>query len=355
MADRLRIAQLAPVAAPVKPDSTRSIEHLVSLLTEELVRRGHEVTLFATGDSQTAATLRSLYPRGYEDDDDLWNWHFHESLQAAAAMEQAHAFDVIHSHAYHHALPFTRLVRTPILHSYHILPNEDIVPAFARLNAHVAALSHYQRSIFRGLDDVAVVYHGIDTDAFPFNPERGDYLFFLGAMTPGKGPVAAIELARTVGMRLVLAGPSDEDEAYFRSEVQPRIDPRTVEYVGPVGVKKRNRLLAGAAALVYPLADPEPFGLVTVEAMACGTPVAALDLGAVPEIVTNGVTGYHAPDAETLAARLPAILALDRQRVRQDAVRRFDYRRMVDDYLAVYRRLVNRSYREAEMIGASEP
>src|SRR5262249_24947450 len=135
----------------------------------------------------------------------------------------------------------------------------------------------------------------------------------------------------------------DEDRAYFRSEVEPRIDGRTVEYVGPVGVKERNRLLAGAAALVYPLADPEPFGLVMIEAMACGTPVAALDLGAVPEIVTNGVTGYSTPDLGTLATRLPAVLALDRRRVRQEAVRRFAYRRMVDDYLAVYQRLVDRS------------
>jgi glycosyltransferase involved in cell wall biosynthesis len=352
MAERLRIAQLAPVAAAVRPDSARSIEQLISLLTEELVRRGHEVTLFATGDSQTSATLCALYERGYSADNNLCHWEFHEALHAAAAFEGAQAFDVIHSHAYHYALPFTRLVRTPILHSYHILPNADIVPAFARLGAHVAALSDYQRQIFRGLNDVTVVYHGIDTNAFPFNPERGAYLFFLGAMTPGKGPVAAIELARSMGMHLVLAGPGDEDRDYFRAEVEPRIDGRTVAYVGPVGVKERNRLLAGAAALVYPLAAPEPFGLVTIEAMACGTPVAALDLGAVPEIVTNGVTGYHAPDAEILGRRLPAVLALDRRRVRREAVRRFDYRRMVDDYLAVYRRIVERSG-EPEVGGGS--
>jgi glycosyltransferase involved in cell wall biosynthesis len=341
MADRLRIAQVAPIAAPVKPDSTRSIELLVSLLTEELVRRGHEVTLFATGDSRTAATLCPVYQHGYEDDDDLWNWQFHEIVHTAAAMEHAQEFDVIHSHVYHHALPFTRLLRTPILHSYHILPNRDIVPTFARLNAHIAALSHYQRQIFQGLDGVAVVHHGIDTDSFPFNPKQGDYLFFLGRMIADKGPAEAIKLARTVGMRLVLAGPCDEDPDYFRSEVEAHIDRRSVEYVGPVGVKDRNRLLAGAAALVYPLADPEPFGLVMIEAMACGTPVAAYDLGAVPEIVTNGVTGYHASDAESLAARFPAVLALDRCQVRQEAVRRFDYRRMVDDYLAVYQRLVH--------------
>jgi glycosyltransferase involved in cell wall biosynthesis len=152
-----------------------------------------------------------------------------------------------------------------------------------------------------------------------------------------------VRLAAWAGLRLVLAGPYDEqDEGYFRAEIAPALGP-SVEYVGRVSVPQRNRLLAGAAALLYPLAAPEPFGLVTVEAMLCGTPVAALGLGAVPEIVENGVTGYHAPDEAALAARLPDVLALDRAEVRRAAAARFDYRRMVDDYLAVYRRLTSRT------------
>ena len=342
MAEVLRIAQLAPIAAAVKPDSTRSIEQLVCLLTEELVRRGHEVTLFASGDSRTSATLQALYPRGYEDDDDLWNWHFHESLNAAAAFERAADFDLIHSHVYHYALPFLHLVRTPVLHTYHILPNPDILTAFVRCQARIAAASAFQRHVLHDVADVAIVPHGIDTDRFSFNRRPGDYLCFLGQLTYGKGPVTAIHVARKAGMRLVLAGPGDEDEDYFRSEVAPLIDGQAIEYVGAVGQAERNRLLSGAAALLYPLADPEPFGLVLIEAMACGTPVAALGLGAVPEIVTDGVTGCCAADAEALVARLPEVLRLDRARVRQEAVERFDYRRMTDDYLAVYRRLVRR-------------
>lgn len=348
MSRQLRIAQVAPIAGPVTSDYTGSIEQLVWRLTEELVHEGHEVTLFATGDSRTSAALHAVYPQGYNDDGDLWDWHFHETMNAAAAFERAHDFDIIHSHAYHFALPFITLVDTPVVHTYHILPDDDIARAFARCSqAHVAAISHYQRRFFPGVADVAVVHHGIDTDAFPFNSERGDYLLFLGRLIPAKGPVEAIQLARRLGMRLVLAGPSDDDEDYFRSEVVPLLDGRQAEYVGAVGLAERNCLLAGAAALLYPLTAPEPFGLVAIEAMACGTPVAALGVGAIPEIVEQGVTGYHTQDLESLATRLPATLALDRARIRQTAVARFDCRRMVDDYVTLYRRLAKGRRRQA--------
>lgn len=339
MGERLRIAQVAPIAAPVTPGSTGSIEQLVWLLTEELVRRGHDVTLFATGDSRTSAALHAAYPRGYEDDEELWDWRFHEGMHVASAFERAREFDVIHSHAYHFALPFVRLTATPVVHSYHVLPDDDVVAAYARYpEAHVVALSRYQREVFRANPDVVVIHHGIDTGAFPFGPKRGEYLVFLGRLMPDKGPVEAVRIARRAGLRLLLAGPC-EDEDYFRSEVAPLLDGREVEYLGPVGPGERNRLLAGAAALLYPIVYPEPFGLVLIEAMACGTPVAAAGLGAVPEIVQDGVTGCLAPDAGGLADRLADVLALDRARVREAAVARFDYRRMVDDYEAVYRRL----------------
>ena len=341
MGDRLRIAQVAPIAVPVTADSTGSIEQLVFLLTEELVRRGHEVTLFATGDSQTSAALRAVYPRGYEEDEALWSWEFHETLHAAAAFERARAFDIIHSHVYHYALPLSRLVETPAVHSYHVLPDDDVVRAYARYpEAHLVAISDYQRRVFTDSPDVAVVHHGIDTESFPFNPARGDYLAFVGRIIPGKGTVEAVHLARQAGVRLVLAGPrDDEDEGYFDSQVAPLIDGRNVTYIGPVDRNERGSFLAGAAALLYPITEPEPFGLVMVEAMACGTPVVAAELGAVPELVDNGVTGYYTQDGEPSTALIPAALALDRARVRQTAVARFDYRRMVSGYEAVYRRL----------------
>src|SRR5262245_35778701 len=210
MSERLRIAQLAPIASPVTPDSTGSIAHLVWLLSEELVRRGHEVTLCATGDSQTSAALHAVYPRGYEHDAELWNWQFHEAMHAASVFERAGDFDIIHSHVYHYALPFARLADTPVVHTYHVLPDPDIARVYARYpEAHVVALSHYHRSLYPDIPNVAVVYHGIDTANFPFGAVQGDYLLFLGRMLPDKGVVEAIRLARQARMRLILAGPQD--------------------------------------------------------------------------------------------------------------------------------------------------
>jgi glycosyltransferase involved in cell wall biosynthesis len=339
MLEPLRIAQIAPMSIAVGPDSAGSIEQIVYLLTEELSRRGHDVTLFATGDSVTSAHLEAIYPRGAESDDELWEWDFHESMHTAAAFEQAESFDLIHSHDYHYALPFTRLVTTPVLHTYHILPAPDVVRAYARYpEARVMAISRYQRNTFAGLKSVPVIYHGIDTERFRFNPEPEDYLLYLGRIVPEKGPVEAIQIARLAGVRLVMAGPAQCD--YFETVIRPQVDGRIVEYVGGVGVQERDRLLAGAAALLYPVLQPESFGMVMIEAMACGTPVAALDRGPVSEIVAEGVTGFAAAAAESLTALIPATLALDRSRVREEAVRRFDYRRMVDEYETLYRSLV---------------
>ncbi len=339
MTQRLRIAQVAPIADPVTSGSTGSIEHLVYLLTEELVRRGHEVTLFATGDSRTSARLHAVYPRGYEADGDLWNWEFHETMHVAAAFERAGDFDVIHNHVYHRALPFIRLTPTPVVHSYHVLPDPDVVRLYARYpEAHVIAISDCQGQVFAGVRDRTVVYHGIDLDSFPFTEARGNYLLWLGRIIPDKGLVEAIHIAREVDMPLVVVGPVD-DEAYFASQVAPLLKGPGVEYVGPVKPRERNVYLLGAAALLYPILYPEPFGLVLVEAMACGTPVAAVGLGAVPEVVDEGVTGCLAADAAGLAAVVPKAAALPRARVREQAAARFDYRRMVDDYLAVYQRL----------------
>ncbi|MGH3518750.1 MAG: glycosyltransferase family 4 protein [Haloechinothrix sp.] len=335
----VRVAQVAPIARAVGPQTGSSIEDLVWLLTEELVQRGHDVTLFATGDSRTSARLQARYPVSYHQDSRLWNnWQFHELVHTAAAFERGSDFDVIHSHVYAFPAPFSRMVDTPVVHTDHIPTERDLVRCYARYpETHLVALSEYHRRKLQPLSDVAVVPNGIDTDSFPFGPTAGDYLLFLGHLISRKAPVEAIRVARNAGIRLVLAGKGSDD--YFTTEVKPLIDGRHVEHVGQVGVEERNALLAGAGALVFTSVAREPFGLVLVEAMACGTPVIALDRCAVPEIVEPGVTGCYADDVDRLAELVPAALAIDRNRVREEARRRFDYRRMTDDYERLYERL----------------
>jgi glycosyltransferase involved in cell wall biosynthesis len=337
MDEGLRIAQIAPVAAPVSIDTGQSIEQIVYLLTEELVRRGHHVGLFATGDSTTSAELHSVYARGYHDDPDLWDWQLHETMNAAAAFERADEFDLIHCHCYQFALPFTRLVQTPVLHSDHVPGGPDLAAAYRRYpEAHLVAPSLSHARQMAGLEP-EVIHHGIDVEAFPFAPASGDYLLFLGRMEWDKGPVTAIEAARTVGMPLVLAGPPSD---YFAREVAPLVDGDSVTFVGAVDRERRNELLAGAAALVFPIQWPEPFGLVMIEAMACGTPVAATAEGAVPEVVDSGLTGFLASDRGALDEAIRSCLTLDRQRIRHLARERFDYRRMADDYERLYERIL---------------
>jgi glycosyltransferase involved in cell wall biosynthesis len=335
--DKLKIAELAPVAMPIRPGEGDSIEQLVSLLTEELVRRGHTVTLFAVGDSVTTAELRSYYARGYRERDEIWDWRVPETLNAAWAFEQASAFDVMHSHSYHFALPFTRFVSTPVVHTYHVQLGPEVLEGFARYpEAQPVAISDFQRAQLQGFDDVPVIHNGIDAEAFPFSAESGEYLAFLGRMIPSKGAAEAVLVARELDMPLVLAGPSTE---WFERDVRPAVDDRLIRYLGPIDPAGRNEFLAGAAALLYPISYPEPFGLVMVEAMACGTPVAAFGVGAVPEIVEQDVGGCWVPPDGSLGEAVQNAVRLDRRRVRQVAVERFDYRRMVDAYERLYRRL----------------
>jgi glycosyltransferase involved in cell wall biosynthesis len=319
---------------------------MTSLLTEGLVARGHAVTLFATGGSRTAATLAAAFPRGYFDDPGMWPWEAYEMFNLSAAIERAAEFDLVHYQAMYWpmSLPFARLAAAPLLQTLHHAPAPGEVALWTRYpEAPFVAISAEQARLLAGLNVVGTVHHGIDTASFTFRPHADDYLLFLGRFTEGKGVLAAIEVARRTGMRLLLAAAEND---YYREVIAAHVDGSQIVYAGEVDHPAKVALLGGARALLYPVQAGEPFGLVLAEAMACGTPVAALDRGAVGELVDDGVTGGVFASIDELAAGLPRVLDLDRAAVRRQAVRRFGVDRMVDEYVEVYRRVLLQRARE---------
>jgi glycosyltransferase involved in cell wall biosynthesis len=336
----VRIAHIAPVATTIPPPKSGSVETMTSLLTEGLVAHGHDVTLFATADSRTKAKLCAIYPHGYWHDENMWPWELYEMLNLAAAVERADEFDIIHYEAayYPMSLAFARLSPTPIAQTLHHSPSEAEVKLWSHYpEAPFVAISNEQARLLSGLNVVGTVLHGIDTDNFTFRDKPDDYLLFLGRFTAGKGVLQAIEIAKRIGMRLILAAAEDD---YYREKVAPHVDGRHIVYYGEADFDAKVKLYGGARALLYPIQAREPFGLVLAEAMACGTPVAALDRGAVREVVDEGVTGMAFDNLEQMVNELPRVFDLDRRRVRDRAVARFGVERMVDAYIDVYRRIV---------------
>jgi glycosyltransferase involved in cell wall biosynthesis len=267
-------------------------------------------------------------------------------MNLAAAVERADQFDIIHFQAayYPMGLPFSRLSRTPLVQTLHHSPDADEVALWKRYpEAPFVAISKEQASLLEGQNVAGIVLHGIDTDLFTFRETPEDYLLFLGRFTEGKGALQAIEVARRVGMQLILAA---AEEPYYREAIAPHVDGRQIVYFGEADFEAKVRLYGGARALLYPIQAREPFGLVLAEAMACGTPIAALDRGAVREVVDDDVTGLIFDNLEAMIGGLHRVFDLDRKRVRAQAVERFGIYRMVDEYIDVYHRIIEARRRE---------
>jgi glycosyltransferase involved in cell wall biosynthesis len=335
----LRIAVLAPIAWRTPPRHYGPWELFASLLADGLVSAGHDVTLFATADSLTTATLHGTAPTGWSEDPAI-EPKVAECLHIAAAFERADEFQVVHNGFDFLPLTYSGLVATPVVTTIHGFSSERILPVYERYDdtTHYVAISDADRH--PRLHYAATVHHGIDTDAFAVHADPGDHLVFFGRIHPDKGTAHAIEVARRTGRRLEIAG-IVQDERYFLSEIEPHVDGDRVRYLGPVPAADRAATLGRAHALLHLIDFDEPFGYSVVEAMACGTPVVAYDRGSMSELLEHGSTGFVVGGLDEAVDAVGRAGDLDRRAIRASAVARFGIARMIDQYVAVYRSILS--------------
>ena len=334
----MRIAVLAPIAWRVPPRHYGPWEQFASLLTEGLVARGHDVTLFASADSITAARLRSVVGSGWSEDPSIVP-KVAECLHIAQAFERAGEFDVLHNGFDFLPLTYAGLVDTPVVTTIHGFSSPAILPVYERYDEQTAYVAISDADRHPALRYVATIHHGIDTAAFTPRTDPGGHVVFFGRIHPDKGTVAAIDAAERAGVPIVLAG-IVQDDAYFEEQVAPRVDGDRVRFVGAVAAGDRSDFLGGALALLHLIDFDEPFGFSVVEAMACGTPVIAFARGSMAELVDEGVSGRLVTDVDGAVEAIAGIGDLDRAAIRATAVARFGVDRMVDEYVEVYRSLV---------------
>lgn len=335
----MRIAMLSSISWPTPPTGYGPWELVTSLLTEALVARGVDVTLFATQNSHTAGTLEGVAPRGYSEpphlDAKVW-----EALHIAHCIERAGDFDLIHNQADFMPLAWSRLIDTPMLTTIHGFSSKRIVPVYQRYddNTHYVSISDADRH--PALTYAATIHHGIPLGDFAFDPVGSDDLLFFGRIHPDKGPADAIAAAQRAGRRLVMAG-LVQDHGYHECEVAPHIDDESVIYRGVVGGDARVQALGEARALLHLIGFDEPFGLSVVEAMACGTPVIAFNRGSMPELIDHGVTGFLVDTIDEAVEAIARVEEIDRAKCRQRVAERFSVERMADDYIKLYERLIS--------------
>lgn len=342
----MRIAQIAPLFESVPPRWYGGTERVVAYLTDELVRQGHEVALFASGDSWTLADLVPVCPRALRLDDsctDAVSWHV---LQLELVAARAREFDLLHFHTSQIHYPLVRRLDVPHVTTLH---GRLDLPEFVRLHGEfrdipVVSISNAQRAPLPQANWVATVTHGLPPELLEFHPRRGEYLAFLGRISPEKRVDRAIRIATALDLPLRIAAKVDRaDEDYFKTEIQPLLDNPLVEYIGEIGEAQKSDFLGRALALLFPVDWPEPFGLVMIEALACGTPVVAFRCGSVPEVLEDGVTGFIVDTLEQAVDATARVGEIDRRACRAAFERRFTAAGMAERYVRVYEALARRA------------
>lgn len=359
----MRIAQIAPLWERVPPPAQVGTEAVVSTLTDELVRRGHDVTLFATGDSQTLAMLEPGCETGLRSLGVLPpEYAVYEQMQLSKAFKRAGEFDLIHSHVDFAALPYASFTKTPVIHTIHGILTPLVEQIYTQhRQQNFVSISNSQRREDLKLNYVATVYNAIATEQFKFyqKPDQPPYLAFLGRMSVEKGPHLAIAIAKRTGLPLKMAGKIDfENREFFDREVAPHIDGKQIEFLGEADTRLKNELMGRAIATLFPVTEPEPFGRVMIESMASGTPAIALSLGSAPEAIADGKTGFLCENLEECVAAVAKVETLDRRTCRDRVEANFSVRRMVDGYEAAYQqvlidRFVNNGHLRSSMLKAS--
>lgn len=342
----MKILQVAPLWETVPPKKYGGTELVVHLLCEELVKRGHEVTLFACGDSRTSAKLETCVDKPMRESN-IKVPMLKELSLIAKVIDRAEEFDIIHNHLGYQMLPFINKIKAPVVTTLHgaFVVDEEVEFFNQYRDPNYISISNSQRNGAKALNYVSTVYNGIDIQRYPFkaisNTEE-PYLAFLGRFSEEKGPDLAIKLAKRTGYKLIMAGKVDKADAeFFEKNVKPKIDNNQIMFIGELGHVEKCQLLKNAVATVHPVTWPEPFGLVMAESMACGTPVLALNQGSIPEVISHGETGFVEENIEDLINRVKEIDSISRQSCRKHVEENFSKEKMASGYINTYRKLIN--------------
>ena len=333
----MKVAVLAPVAWRTPPRHYGPWEQVASNIAEGLVKKGIDVTLFATGDSITGGILSAICERGYEEDRGQ-DAKVLECLHISSLMERASEFDIIHNNFDFLPLTYSALIKTPVITTIHGFSSPLIIPVYKKYNdrSYYVSISHADRS--PELNYMATVYNGLNMEDFEFNETADDYLLYFGRIHPHKGAVEAIEIAKKSNRKLIIAG-IIQDENYFKQKVEPQLD-QQIEYIGNAEPAERKRLLGNAASLLHPISFDEPFGMSVAEAMLCGTPVIAFNRGAMPELIKDGQTGFLVNTIDEAVAAVGRLLEIKRRVCYEWAQSQFSSEKMVSDYLGLYKKIL---------------